>query len=202
MSERRLDMKKCKECGKMFIPRSARQQYCDDIHYRPCPICGKLVEAKYLSDPARRCDDCKHVPNKSKSSNAVKQSDNPKLAQPKKVTTAELLTPEVLERALDGEIPENDLEFTKEEILENPVVAVYAGRPVCGFKKGCTYIIKTNLTEYSYLVQAIQNISEGSICDNVSMSVSSMTSFNQSFVKPVYQNNDRPTEDSEVLENE
>ena len=48
-------MKKCKECGKLFVPKSARTQYCDDLHYRPCPVCGKLVEAKYLSDPARCC---------------------------------------------------------------------------------------------------------------------------------------------------
>lgn len=49
----------CKECGKQFEATSARVAYCSDIHYRPCPICGKPVEAKYLSDPARRCEDCK-----------------------------------------------------------------------------------------------------------------------------------------------
>ena len=50
-----LEMKKCKECGKLFTPKSKLSQYCDDLHYRPCPVCGKLVEAKYLSDPARCC---------------------------------------------------------------------------------------------------------------------------------------------------
>lgn len=50
-----LDMKKCKECGKLFVPKSKLSQYCDDIHYRPCPVCGKAVEAKYLSDPPRCC---------------------------------------------------------------------------------------------------------------------------------------------------
>lgn len=50
-----LEMKKCKECGKLFVPKSKLSQYCDDLHYRPCPVCGKLVEAKYLSDPARCC---------------------------------------------------------------------------------------------------------------------------------------------------
>ena len=53
------EMKKCKECGKLFMPKG-REQYCSDVHYRPCPVCGKPVIAKYLSDPARRCDDCKH----------------------------------------------------------------------------------------------------------------------------------------------
>ena len=50
----------CKECGKEFEASSARVAYCSDIHYRPCPICGKPVVAKYLSDPARRCDECKN----------------------------------------------------------------------------------------------------------------------------------------------
>lgn len=53
-----MELRKCKECGKMFQPKG-REQYCSDIHYRPCPVCGKPVIAKYLSDPARRCDDCK-----------------------------------------------------------------------------------------------------------------------------------------------
>lgn len=50
-----MEMKKCKECGKLFTPKSTRSQYCDRLHYRPCPVCGKPVEAKYLSDPARCC---------------------------------------------------------------------------------------------------------------------------------------------------
>lgn len=53
-----MEMRKCKECGKLFQPKG-REQYCSDIHYRPCPICGTPVIAKYLSDPARRCDKCK-----------------------------------------------------------------------------------------------------------------------------------------------
>lgn len=51
----KLEMKKCKECGKMFMPTSNKQKYCSEDHYRPCPVCGKLVFAKYLSDPARCC---------------------------------------------------------------------------------------------------------------------------------------------------
>ena len=55
-----MEMKRCKECGKMFLPTSKRQQYCNELHYRPCPVCGKMVEAKYLSDPARCCSsECK-----------------------------------------------------------------------------------------------------------------------------------------------
>ena len=58
-----MEMRKCKECGKLFAPKG-REQYCSDIHYRPCPVCGKPVEAKYLSDPARRCEDCKKAGKK------------------------------------------------------------------------------------------------------------------------------------------
>lgn len=195
MAEKKLEMKKCKECGKMFVPKSSRQQYCDDIHYRPCPVCGDLVEAKYLSDPARRCDKCKNI--RSKASTAKKLEYKPivkKEKAPVKVTAADLVTSEVLDKALEGVIPENDLTFEKEEILENPVVAVYAGKPSCGFKKGCTYIIKTSLTEYSYLVEAIQNLSEGEVCENVAINVSSIISFNQQFKKPVYADNDTPHE--------
>lgn len=55
-----LEMKNCKECGKLFRPRSKNSVYCDGIHFRPCPVCGKPVEAKYLSDPARCCsNECK-----------------------------------------------------------------------------------------------------------------------------------------------
>lgn len=52
------EMRKCKECGKLFQPKG-REQYCSNIHYRPCPICGTPVIAKYLSDPPRRCANCK-----------------------------------------------------------------------------------------------------------------------------------------------
>lgn len=52
------NMRKCKECGKLFQPKG-REQYCSDVHYRPCPVCGTLVEVKYLSDPPRRCANCK-----------------------------------------------------------------------------------------------------------------------------------------------
>lgn len=52
------EMRACKECGKMFIPKG-REKYCSDVHYRPCPVCGTPVVAKYLSDPPCKCDQCK-----------------------------------------------------------------------------------------------------------------------------------------------
>lgn len=52
------EMRACKECGKLFMPKG-REKYCPDVHYRPCPICGTPVVAKYLSDPPGKCDNCK-----------------------------------------------------------------------------------------------------------------------------------------------
>ena len=55
-------IKKCKECGKEFRPKSARQMYCSDQHYRACPVCGKPVPVKVTAmiDPPRCCStECK-----------------------------------------------------------------------------------------------------------------------------------------------
>lgn len=53
-----MDMRKCKECGKLFMPKG-REQYCSEPHYRPCPVCGKPTLVLYFSDPARKCDSCR-----------------------------------------------------------------------------------------------------------------------------------------------
>ena len=52
------EMRQCKECGEMFMPKG-REKYCSKVHYRPCPICGTPVVAKYLSDPPSKCANCK-----------------------------------------------------------------------------------------------------------------------------------------------
>lgn len=79
------ELRKCKECGKMFQPKG-REQYCSDIHYRPCPVCGKPVVAKYLSDPARRCDACKGVKG------SLLAVDKPEPVYSKKLATSTLKT--------------------------------------------------------------------------------------------------------------
>ena len=38
------DTKSCKWCGKLFHPRTPRDQYCDNPHYKNCVICGKKFE--------------------------------------------------------------------------------------------------------------------------------------------------------------
>lgn len=49
------DKKRCKECGELFTPKSAKQVYCDKDHFRPCPVCGNPVKVTHFSDPPRCC---------------------------------------------------------------------------------------------------------------------------------------------------
>lgn len=42
-------LKRCKYCGKEFETTSPQQEYCSDIHYGSCPICGKRVEIKDMT---------------------------------------------------------------------------------------------------------------------------------------------------------
>lgn len=54
----------CKECGKSFIPRSSRRQFCYEDHYRVCKGCGKLfyVPSNKLSTPLQVCsEDCRRI---------------------------------------------------------------------------------------------------------------------------------------------
>ena len=48
-------VKVCKLCGKVFVPRNNTARYCDDNHYRPCPICGKPVLIKEVSQKPHCC---------------------------------------------------------------------------------------------------------------------------------------------------
>lgn len=44
----KLSSRKCQICNKEFIPDSAHQKYCKELHYRVCPICGKLYLERNL----------------------------------------------------------------------------------------------------------------------------------------------------------
>ena len=47
--------KKCAICGKEFTPNNNTSLYCSDPHYRPCPVCGKLVRYYSLNETVVCC---------------------------------------------------------------------------------------------------------------------------------------------------
>lgn len=47
----------CKYCGKEFETTSARQEYCNDVHYGNCPVCGKKVVIKEMSIGPQACSE-------------------------------------------------------------------------------------------------------------------------------------------------
>ena len=56
-------VRNCELCGKPFHPNSSGQLYCEDDHYRPCPICGKSVLIKKGTEslPPTGCSvECSH----------------------------------------------------------------------------------------------------------------------------------------------
>lgn len=50
-------VKYCRECGKPFVPKSNMQVFCNNVHYRPCPICDKPVEVKNFYDSNVCCSE-------------------------------------------------------------------------------------------------------------------------------------------------
>ena len=55
-----LDPKICKLCGKEFIPNTSWQVYCTDVHYVPCPVCGKMTELKdRFAGPQACSEECR-----------------------------------------------------------------------------------------------------------------------------------------------
>lgn len=54
--------KVCKMCGKQFETTSSRQVYCNDTHYGPCPVCGKMTEIKEMYIGPQACSEkCRQV---------------------------------------------------------------------------------------------------------------------------------------------
>lgn len=57
----------CKECGCEFIPTTGCQVFCKGEHFRPCPVCGKLVLNTRLTEPAICCStECRKENTKRK----------------------------------------------------------------------------------------------------------------------------------------
>lgn len=149
-----MEMKKCKECGKLFVPKSSRSQYCDNIHYRPCPVCGKLVEAKYLSDPARCCSkmcqqELKNVKSNQKPSPVAKpivKKDPPTLKVSDSFSTEDVVVPsqiisseDYLDLVVFGSADENqELELIYE--LEDSLRAKYNCMTFIGKRKSSNFV--------------------------------------------------------------
>lgn len=178
-----VEMKKCKECGKLFVPRNPRQQYCDELHHRPCPVCGKPVEAKYLSDPARVCsNECKKILAQRKRDE--KKADKvAKIVEPVVgIVDKEELKEEV--KVTELPTPEGPVDVEYEEMMKKThKVKQYSGKDVCGFKNGHIYAVDIERPEYAYEVTAVYDFTEHTTTD-VMILVSSKTSFYRYF-KPV-----------------
>lgn len=135
-------MKKCKECGKLFMPTSNKQKYCSEPHFRPCPVCGKLIFAKYVSDPARCCSGvCKSKLGKLNKEDAyvaevMEQKADLGIEVPA-IESVEVVepTPEVVAYA------ESDAEVVKEVVTEGTAKKRYEGPSTNGWNEGHEYAV-------------------------------------------------------------
>lgn len=161
----------CKECGQEFEASSARIKYCSRIHYRPCPICGEPVEAKYLSDPPRKCNKCKGAKSMKPASAPVHQLFKlpaledfmkPKASEPK-VSNTTITEPVMVKPVDDAEAKQ------------------YTGPDVCGFIHGHYYHIDVEKKDGLYWITATKDITEDLFVDYVLM-YSSKISIDQRFV--------------------
>lgn len=180
-----MEMKKCKECGKLFMPKSTRSQYCDDLHYRPCPVCQKSVEAKYLSDPPRCCSkECQQILKKQNRPNlqvneiggSIGDSDI-QIEADDSTTVVNVLSD------ISGHNIHPQLSSEGQFILEDSEVRTYVGKSSSKFIQGHTYAIKVSRDpDYgNYLVKGYYDLSEDEQCDALSIHAS-MISLNQFFL--------------------
>lgn len=165
----KLEMKKCKECGKMFMPTSNKQKYCSEDHYRPCPVCGKPVFAKYLSDPARCCSGvCKSKLGKLNKTSAyvaevMQQKADLGIKVPK-INSFEVLdlTPEVVAYAeADAKATEEAYDgFNKSEVIDptdGTVRKKYTGETYDGWIAGNDYAVIIEQVGKEHVVKATYN---------------------------------------------
>lgn len=50
-------VRKCRYCGKEFTATEFNQMYCSDVHYGPCPVCGKPVAIKDMMIGPQACSE-------------------------------------------------------------------------------------------------------------------------------------------------
>lgn len=193
------EMRRCKECGKMFVPKG-REQYCPDTHYRPCPVCGKPVIVKYYNDPARRCDNCKwrKMPPLPKELAAISKSPynfipkNEKSAGEALKQEAEILE-ELEKKSPFKDIPgwSNMLEPTVPDKIDpsafcetlTGAVRVYIGTGhKNNFIPGHEYVLKVERDDYNYVVSSAEDVTAEENCDCF-LPFASQVSFHQHFGK-------------------
>lgn len=167
------------------MPKSTRSQYCDDLHYRPCPVCGKPVEAKYLSDPARCCSkECQQAmkkqnkPKVQMSVTATADNQGNIELEVDDSTTAINVLSSVCEHSIHPQLSEEGKFF-----LEDSEVRTYVGKSSCRFVQGHTYAIKISKDpDYdNYLVRGVYDLTDDKKCDAMSTHASKI-SLNQFFL--------------------
>ena len=192
------EMRKCKECGKLFLPKG-REQYCSEDHYRPCPVCGEPVIVKYFNDPPRRCDNCKWRKIKPLPKSIAAKSKSPYNFIPKDGRSAgeglkdEVELIEEMEKISPGAVPGwMDMIDIQEHPVVDPAifcetmtgsVKVYIGKPhKNSFIPGHEYLMKVERNEYWYVVTSVEDLTSNDTCDCM-LPISSQTSFYQQFAR-------------------
>lgn len=187
-----MEQKRCKECGEWFTPKSMRQQYCTKLHYRPCPICGKPVEAKYLSDPPRCCSkECQQaarketkVVQKAETVKAVEKNEEITISTKAANRTAEQWIASRLFNSASKSLKNIDLTEYEDKIRDKFEVMTYIQRPLIHFETGHEYalVISKPKGYHTYDVTAVYDFDTNSIIDTT-MPLSSQISINQHFSK-------------------
>jgi len=188
-------MKKiCKECGKEFEATDGRQKYCNRQHFRPCPVCGKLIEVIHLSNPTPKCSECgKHRIRKPKPTQFSLFSFDPK---PDTVDTAAIKSDvSAPETSVSEEIETEDrtkvVSNTKPSRTnvelnihsEEYVTRKYTGRTTCGFVQNHVYTVGlVSNNPYGYIAHAILDQTEDDDV-NIGLNISSENSWKHFFVE-------------------
>ena len=193
MSEQRI----CKECGKPFTPKG-REKYCSNIHYRLCPICGEPVIVTYFSDPARRCEKCRHIKGsqvKMVPRQIVKIDPQPEVNKGSLVAEVIVNHEDLIEEIADKELEEKvaKIRASKEipetidqsifcEATSNTVMTYIGNKHNNSFIPGHDYLIVVERDEYTYRITSCQDITTGDECDII-INYASQISFHRNFAK-------------------
>ena len=73
----KLSKKICKWCGKEFIPKTVRDEYCQDTHYQTCVVCGKefVIEPRKDKTVKTCSKECRYIEaTRNKDIDAMKEN--------------------------------------------------------------------------------------------------------------------------------